>query len=222
MNRIEEIMFCLASADELREQIEKLAREEDYFRWRAAEQISEELATGKSQRTLAPEIGRSQAFVSFVARVWQRFGVITPDAPGNHRPRFQDAYRHIQQGRPRDLDGLVPLATDDDDARESKIFLMGLGWKDSPFWKDFKKTYGAASPETREELVATMGVMFDVLRAKAHGDQELADLKLAEMKDLVTLTYHEHGSDCLAGVETVTVSDEDLKYMKPCEHCYPR
>jgi hypothetical protein len=50
--------------------------------------------------------------------------VITQERPGNQRPLFQDAYRHVQKGRPERLDGGVPLASDDDDTREIKIGLL--------------------------------------------------------------------------------------------------
>jgi hypothetical protein len=120
MGAAEEISFCLTAADEIKAQIEKLRTQEDYFRWRAAELIAAELDAGKSQRALAGEIGRSQSLVSFMAAVWRRFGVITPEYTGNQRPYFQDAYRHVQKGRPEWLDGAVPKRDDDDDMREFK------------------------------------------------------------------------------------------------------
>jgi hypothetical protein len=78
----EEIIMCLSAADGLREQIDKLVKEEDYFRWRAAQLICGQVDAGKSQRQVAQEIGRSQAF-----RVVRSASVATlrsdyPGAPG--------------------------------------------------------------------------------------------------------------------------------------------
>lgn len=115
-----EIVFCLDAADQIKAEIEKLRKEEDYFRWRAAELITAQLDAGKSQRALAQEIGRSQSLVSFMAQVWRRFsGDYLGDGSGN-RPLFQDAYRHVQKGRPVHLDCFVPTRDDDEDAREVK------------------------------------------------------------------------------------------------------
>jgi len=55
-------------------QIRDHLRRSDEHRWEAARLIVAELDDGKSQRSLAGEIGISQSHVSRMARVWQKHG----------------------------------------------------------------------------------------------------------------------------------------------------
>lgn len=86
--RIEEIIWCEGQADQM------VAEAED-LRWDAARLITEELATGKLQREVAAEIGKSQSHVSFMAQVHR----LRPDYPGNKTaPRaFGSYYEEVQR-----------------------------------------------------------------------------------------------------------------------------
>lgn len=52
------------------QQIIRLEREADDAQWEAARLITEELDSGKSQRQLAREIGKSQTHVRYMAKCW--------------------------------------------------------------------------------------------------------------------------------------------------------
>lgn len=73
-SRVELIIHHEAEADRKEQEVSSL-------RWEAARLISEELATGKSHRQLAGEIGKSHVHVGAMARVWRDHG-------GN--PDYQD------------------------------------------------------------------------------------------------------------------------------------
>jgi hypothetical protein len=81
-------------ADQLRQQA-------DEHRWEAARLISEELADGTSQRELARQIGKSQAHVRDMARVWEIWG------RSASRPPFNLAYNapQVRGSRPQPLPG---------------------------------------------------------------------------------------------------------------------
>ena len=177
----QEITFCISQAEELEAEAEKLLANVDYLRWRAAQLICEELANGTTQRALAAGIGRSQTLVSLMAKVWRRFG--ERDYPGNQRPRFQDAYRHVQINRPKGLDGLVPLPGDSDDIREGKIALMSLGWQESAFWKDTDKVLEGMPPEDREEFLSATRSILEWIIAWLEGDEEKADRLYTEAEE---------------------------------------
>jgi hypothetical protein len=68
--RVNEIIHHEAEAD-------RLTAEASEHRWEAARLIVEELVTGKTQRQLAQEIGKSHVHVGAMARVWRTHG-------GNH------------------------------------------------------------------------------------------------------------------------------------------
>jgi hypothetical protein len=222
---IEEIVFCVSSAEQLEAEARKLLREADYFRWRAARLIADEVATGTSQRELARQIGRSQTLVSFMVRVWQRFG----DYPGNQRPTFQDAYRHVQQRRPTGLDSLVPAASDDDDTREAKVTMLQLLWLDSPFWKEYETLLKTASPQQQQDMKAAVRLLFGAIEAWLHGNKEECYRKQQELSELTdrftapTTYYHLSGSECLSGRKTSPVTKAQINRgeFKPCPHCYP-
>ena len=52
-----------------------LTERADVHRWEAARLIASELESGKTQRALAAEIGKSPIHVSYMARVWRDHGV---------------------------------------------------------------------------------------------------------------------------------------------------
>lgn len=64
----------------------------DECRWRAAELIAAELATGKTQRQLAEEIGKTHQHAGYMNRVWTRFG----NLGCQDRPPFNEAYRQAK------------------------------------------------------------------------------------------------------------------------------
>lgn len=71
-------------------QADQLAAAADAHRWEAARLIATELASGKTQRQLAAQIGKSQAHVSFMARAWR-------DYHGNQdRPAFTEVYQALK------------------------------------------------------------------------------------------------------------------------------
>ena len=86
-DRVQQIIKLEAEAD----QAEATASE---IRWEAARLIWEELQSGKPQRQLAREIGKSQGHVSKCSAMWERYA----DSPEN-RPVWRDAYRGVS-GKP--------------------------------------------------------------------------------------------------------------------------
>jgi hypothetical protein len=221
MDRIEDIKFCLASADQMQAEAEKLLKEADYFRWRAAEQISAELAAGMSQRELAREICRSQAFVSYTARVWVRFGDNPDDAGVITRPRFQDAYRHVQKARPKDLDYLVPLATDDEDTREGKITWLHVV---EPKGLVYALNKIVNCPESQPDAIEWVTAVQNYLHAAIDGDRDRAEECRAEVDTAMIKAfphrfYHKINSGCI-DAEMVRCTAEDLKKYTPCPCCY--
>ena len=85
LSNVEKIIKHEALADRGQEAVDK-------HRWEAARLIWEELATGKTQETLAEEIGKSQSHVSKMARAWQKY------SPENSN--FQEVYYRLSS-KPR-------------------------------------------------------------------------------------------------------------------------
>jgi len=79
--RIEEIIWCEGQADQL-------DMEADGLRWTAARLIAEELDTGKTQRVLGEQIGKSHAHVGYMRQVWVRNG----NLGGHSASRSFDSY----------------------------------------------------------------------------------------------------------------------------------
>lgn len=81
---------------ELEENADKLESEASDVRWEAARLISEELASGTSQRALASAIGKSQPHVFRMKTVWERF------ARESVRPPFSEAMNSVApRGEPK-------------------------------------------------------------------------------------------------------------------------
>lgn len=81
MNRIYDIIKLEAEAD-------KLSEEYENNRWETARLISDELASGTSQRQLASQVGKSQMHISRMNTVWQRNARVSLE----DRPSFTEAY----------------------------------------------------------------------------------------------------------------------------------
>lgn len=64
---------------------------EDALRWQESRLVSEELDTGKTQTTLALEIGCSQGHLSKLVKIWREYSPENTGRPGT----FQDAYRAV-------------------------------------------------------------------------------------------------------------------------------
>ena len=56
----------------LLDQADQKSAEESALRWDAARLLAEEAATGKSQRDLAAEVGRSQTYVRYSIEIWEK------------------------------------------------------------------------------------------------------------------------------------------------------
>ena len=76
--RVEEIIFHEVEAEKLEADATKLGQEADGHRWEAARLIFEEISSGKSQRQLAREIGKSYEHVRIMAKTWNIFGKCQP------------------------------------------------------------------------------------------------------------------------------------------------
>ena len=85
MTSVEEIIWHEREA-------ERLTDVADDHRWKAAELIAAELATGKTQCVLADEINKSQTHVSLMAQVWR-------DYQGNQGNRERSFDSYYQQAK---------------------------------------------------------------------------------------------------------------------------
>lgn len=89
--RIEEIIWCEGQASQV---IVDAARDSDQLRWTAARLIAEELTTGKTQRQVAEEIGKSVTHVNFMNQVWRVY-------LGKQERSFHSCYQEVKR-RPRE------------------------------------------------------------------------------------------------------------------------
>jgi hypothetical protein len=80
------------------ERIVFLQQRTEADQWEAARLIFEELESGKTQRELAGEIGKSLAHVSYMAATWRR----SVHLGEQDRPAFNEAYHDRQPENPRD------------------------------------------------------------------------------------------------------------------------
>lgn len=89
LSRVDQIIYIEAQADKLEEDVNSL-------RWQAAELIWQELDSGKSQRQLASEIGKSATHVNHMAKTWRV-------CLGKHPlPPFNEAYHSPEvRGMPK-------------------------------------------------------------------------------------------------------------------------
>jgi len=81
----------------LEHQAEREEAKAGELHWTAASLVVEELEAGTSQRDLAAEVGKSQAWISQAARAWRRWGA---DNPGD-RPTWNAALQGFESGADR-------------------------------------------------------------------------------------------------------------------------
>jgi hypothetical protein len=87
MDRIAQIIKLEAEADTADGQAKAATEEAELLRWETARLISEELATGTSQRRLAEQVGLSQPTIFRRKEAWKRYGNVSAD----ERPKFSAA-----------------------------------------------------------------------------------------------------------------------------------
>lgn len=75
-------------------EIIRLQEQDEVSQWDQARLIWEELETGKTQRVLAEEIGKSCSHVAHMSKVWSAYH-------GKHEGSFAEAYAEVKRPKPK-------------------------------------------------------------------------------------------------------------------------
>lgn len=129
MNRIDQIIKLELEADSYAEKKQDCERKERERRWEAARLISEELASGTTQRALAAAIHKSKTHVLRMDRCWKIFG----EGERYLKVPFNEAYNSTEvRGEPK------PKADSEEKATEEALIFVFLNTgRRKKFWLSY-------------------------------------------------------------------------------------
>jgi transposase len=140
--RVEEIIWCEGQADQV---VKDAAHDASELRWTAAKLITEELATGKTQREVAEEIGKGHQHVGRMTQVYKIFG----GALRRQERSFDSYYKEVQDRGPKLWQPIVRELSDQGLSNRAIGKKLGLDEKTV-------RTHLARAEEVRPETPATV------------------------------------------------------------------